>query len=114
MMMIIPKTVHFAIFSLSKWIRAHVRAIIEVWGYLDTLASQLIDLISMRAIHCIILLLSVAFGSTLCQEHPLRDYASGVKEVSTDRVIQRSFWRAHRINEKGDVDHSLITTDIQE
>ena len=29
----------------------------------------------------------------LCQEHILRDYASAVKEVSTDRVIQRSFWR---------------------
>ena len=37
-----------------------------------------------------------------------------MKEVNTDRVIQRSFWRAHRRNEKGDVDHSLIPTDIQE
>ena len=30
-----------------------------------------------------------------------------------NRVIQRSFWRAHRRNEKGDIDHSLIPTDIQ-
>ena len=36
-----------------------------------------------------------------------------VKEVSTDRLIQRSFWRAHRRNEKRDIDHSLIPTDIQ-
>ena len=49
----------------------------------------------------------------LCQEHILRDYAMAVKEVSTDRVIQRGFWRAHRRNEKGDIDHSLIPTDIQ-
>ena len=49
----------------------------------------------------------------LCQEHILRDYALAVKEVSTDRLIQRSFWRAHRRNEKGDIDHSLIPTDIQ-
>ena len=37
-----------------------------------------------------------------------------MKEVSTDRVIQRSFWRAHRRNEKGDIDNSLIPIDIQE
>ena len=49
----------------------------------------------------------------LCQEHILRDYALAVKEVSTDRLIQRSFWRAHRRNKKGDIDHSLIPTDIQ-
>ena len=36
-----------------------------------------------------------------------------VKEVSTDRVIQRSFWRAHRRNERGDIDHSLILADVQ-
>ena len=36
-----------------------------------------------------------------------------MKEVSTDRLIQRSFWRAHRRNEKRDIDHSLIPTDIQ-
>ena len=35
-----------------------------------------------------------------------------VKDVSTDRLIQRSFWRARR-NGKGDIDHSLIPTDIQ-
>ena len=52
----------------------------------------------------------------LCQENILRDYDLAVKEVSTDRVIQRDFWRAHRRNEKGDIDHSLIPTDtgIQE
>ena len=49
----------------------------------------------------------------LCQEHILRDYALAVKEVSTDRLIQRSFWRAHRRNEKEDIDHSLISMDIQ-
>ena len=32
---------------------------------------------------------------------------------SKNRVIQRSFWRAHRRNEKEDIDHSLISTDIQ-
>ena len=37
----------------------------------------------------------------LCQEHILRDYAKAVAEVSTDRVIQRSFWRAHRRDENG-------------
>ena len=36
-----------------------------------------------------------------------------MKEVSTDRLIQGSFWRAHRRNGKGDIDHSLIPTDIQ-
>ena len=50
----------------------------------------------------------------LCQKHILRDYASAVQEVSTDRVIQRSFWRAHWRNEKDDIDHSLIQTDILE
>ena len=50
----------------------------------------------------------------LCQEHILRDYASAVNEVSTDRFIQRSFWHAHRRNEKGDIDNSLIPIDIQE
>ena len=50
----------------------------------------------------------------LCQEHILRDSPSAVKEVSTDRVIQRSFWRAHRRNEKGDIDNFLIPIDIQE
>ena len=49
----------------------------------------------------------------LCQEHILQDYAIAVKEVSTHRVIQRSFWRAHRRNEKGDIDHSLIPEAIR-
>jgi len=31
-----------------------------------------------------------------------------------DRVIQRSFWRVHQRNEKGDIDHSLIRNNIQE
>ena len=44
----------------------------------------------------------------------MRDYPSAVKEISTDRVIQRSFWRAHRRNEKGDIDNCLIPIDIQE
>ncbi len=49
----------------------------------------------------------------LCQEHILRDYATAVAEVSTDRVIQRSFWRAHRRDENGDVDETLIPADIK-
>ena len=53
------------------------------------------------------------FPFPLCQEHILQDYAIAVKEVSTHRVIQRSFWRAHRRNEKGDIDHSLIPEAIR-
>ena len=34
-------------------------------------------------------------------------------EVSTDRVIQRSFWRAHRRDENGDVFEDLIPEDIK-
>ena len=49
----------------------------------------------------------------LCQEHILRDYAKAVEEVSTDRVIQRSFWRAHRRDENGDIDMTLIPADIK-
>ena len=33
--------------------------------------------------------------------------------MSTDHVIQRSFWRAHRRNENGDIDESLIPADIR-
>ena len=50
---------------------------------------------------------------SLCQEHILRDYAKAVEEVSTDRVIQRSFWRAHRRDENGDIDMTLIPADIK-
>jgi len=32
--------------------------------------------------------------------------------MSTDRVIQRSFWRAHRQDAKGDIDESLLTKDL--
>ena len=49
----------------------------------------------------------------LCQEHILRDYSKAVQEVSTGRVIQRSFWRAHRRDENGDVDENLIPADIR-
>ena len=48
----------------------------------------------------------------LCQEHIIRDHARAVKEMSTSRVIQRSFWRAHRRDSKGDVDESIIPQDI--
>ena len=48
----------------------------------------------------------------LCQEHILRDYALAAAEVSTHRVIQRSFWRAHRRNGEGDIDNTLIPSDI--
>ena len=34
-------------------------------------------------------------------------------EVSTDRVIQHSFWRAHRLDENGDVDEDSIPEDIK-
>ena len=49
----------------------------------------------------------------LCQEHIIRDYALVVTEVSAGRVIQRSFWRAHRRDENGDIDESLIPDDIK-
>ena len=49
----------------------------------------------------------------LCQEHNIRDDALAVTEVSTDRVIQRSFWRAHRRDEDGDIDEILIPDDIK-
>ena len=49
----------------------------------------------------------------LCQEHILRDYSKAVEEVSTPRVIQRSFWRAHRRDKNGDIDESLIPDDIR-
>ena len=32
----------------------------------------------------------------LCQEHILPDYSKAVEKVSMLRVIQRSFWGAHR------------------
>ena len=54
-----------------------------------------------------------ALSFPICQEHILRDYAKAVAEVSTDRVIQRSFWRAHRRDENGDVDEDLIPEDIK-
>ena len=44
----------------------------------------------------------------LCQEHILCDYAKAVETVSTDHVMQRSFWRAHRRDENGDIDMTLI------
>ena len=47
------------------------------------------------------------------EEHILRDHAKAVAEVSTDRVIQRSFWRAHRRDENGDIDETLIPADIK-
>ena len=49
----------------------------------------------------------------LCQEHILRDYAKAVEEVSTDCVIQMSFWRVHRRDENGDIDMTLIPADIK-
>ena len=36
-----------------------------------------------------------------------------MEEVSTDRVIQRSFWRAHRRDENGDIDMTLIPADTK-
>ena len=36
------------------------------------------------------------------------------QKMVKDQVIQRSFWRVHQRNGKGDIDHSLIPNDIQE
>ena len=36
-----------------------------------------------------------------------------MEEVSTGRVIQSSFWRAHRRDENGDIDMTLIPADIK-
>ena len=35
------------------------------------------------------------------------------EDVSASRVIQRSFWRAHRSDENGNIDESLIPDDIR-
>ena len=32
--------------------------------------------------------------------------------IPLDRVIQRSFWRAHRRNANGDIDESLLPQDV--
>ena len=48
----------------------------------------------------------------LCQDHIRRDYALAVCEMSTDRVIQRSFWRAHRRNANGDIDEDLLPKEL--
>ena len=53
------------------------------------------------------------YPSPHCQEHILRDYSKAVEDVSAPRVIQRSFWRAHRSDENGDIDESLIPDDIR-
>ena len=49
----------------------------------------------------------------LCQEHILPDHSKAVEKVSMPRVIQRSFWRAHRRDENRDIDESLIPDDIR-
>ena len=36
-----------------------------------------------------------------------------IQKLTADRVIQRSFWRAHRRDEKGDFDMTLIPADIK-
>ena len=37
-----------------------------------------------------------------------------VQEVSTDRMIQRCFWRPYRRNANGDVDSSFIPQDFRD
>ena len=36
-----------------------------------------------------------------------------IQKLTADRVIQRSFWRAHRRDENGDIDMTLIPADIK-
>ena len=66
---------------------------------------------------CIVLLSGKAACSTASIPSLSRAYSArlcdGGQRGSTDRIIQRSFWRAHRRNEKGNIDHSLIPMDIQ-
>ena len=53
------------------------------------------------------------FRAPLCQAHIKRDWERATREVSQDgRLIQRSFWRAFRRDANGDIDDSLIPTDL--
>ena len=53
------------------------------------------------------------FRAPLCQEHIKRDWERATREVSQDgRLVQRSFWRAFRRDANGNIDESLIPTDL--
>ena len=53
------------------------------------------------------------FKAPLCQAHIKRDFYQATQDINCDgRTIQRSFWRALRRNEKGDIDESLIPQTI--
>ena len=55
------------------------------------------------------------FKTPLCQDHIKRDFYLATKDINSDgRTIQRSFWRALRRNEKGEIDESLIPDSIKE
>ena len=55
------------------------------------------------------------FKTPLCQNHIKRDFYLATKDINSDgRTIQRSFWRALRLNEKGEIDESLIPDSIKE
>ena len=54
-----------------------------------------------------------SYPAPLCREHIVRDFKTMVQEVSTDRMIQRCFWRTHRRDAQGEIDMSLIPSDIR-
>ena len=55
------------------------------------------------------------FKTPLCQSHIKRDFCRATKDINEDgRTIQRSFWRALRRNETGDIDESLIPQSIRD
>ena len=55
------------------------------------------------------------FKVPLCQNHTKRDFYKATTDINEDgRTIQRSFWRALRRNEYGDIDESLIPQAIKD
>ena len=53
-----------------------------------------------------------SYAAPLCQEHIIRDFKRACLEACTDRLIQRCFVRALRRDKNGDIDNSLIPSDI--
>ena len=53
-----------------------------------------------------------SYPAPLCQEHIIRDFKRACSEACTDRLIQRCFVRALRRDKNGDIDKSLIPSDI--
>ena len=83
---------------------------------MELLCNQLIDMTLINACdalyHSVVKCRLRQYPFPLCQDHIRRDYALAVSEMSTDRVIERSFWRSHRRDGKGDVDESLLPKDL--